>query len=64
VLIGPLLPEGLGTLAITLTTGAILVYQWFVIRTALQTTSGVALMLLLVDLVITSLINMGANRVF
>ena len=64
VLIGPLLPEVLGTLAITLTTGAILVYQWFVIRTALEATGGVALMLLLVDLIITSLINMGANRIF
>jgi hypothetical protein len=64
VLLNPLLPEILGTLAITLTTGAILVYQWFVIRTALETTGGVALMLLLVDLILTSMINMGADRVF
>jgi hypothetical protein len=63
VLLGPLLPSGLGTLLITLTTGAILVYQWFVIRTALQTTGGIALMLLLVDLVITSTINMAADRI-
>jgi hypothetical protein len=64
VLLGPFLPSGLGTLLITLTTCAILVYQWFVIRTALQTTGGVAVMLLLVDLAITSVINMGADRVF
>jgi hypothetical protein len=37
-------------------------YQWFVIRSALQTTGGIALMLLLVDLVVTSTINMGADR--
>lgn len=64
VLLGPLLPDVLATLLITLTTGAILVYQWFVIRTALQTTGGIALMLLLIDLVITSMINMGADRLF
>ena len=63
VLLGAFLPRGLGTLLVTLTTGAILVYQWFVIRTALQTTGGVALMLLLVDLVITSTVNIGADRI-
>ena len=63
VLLGALLPGGLGNLLVTLTTGAILVYQWFVIRTALQTTGGVALMLLLVDLLITSSINLGADQV-
>jgi hypothetical protein len=63
VLLGPVLPGALGTLLITLTTGAILVYQWFVIRSALQTTSGIALMLLLVDLVITAVINIGTDRV-
>jgi hypothetical protein len=63
VLFGMILPEGLGTLLVTLTTGAILVYQWFVIRTALQSSGGIALMLLLVDLVVTSLISAGADRV-
>ena len=63
VLLAAILPDGLGTLVVTLTTGAILVYQWFVIRTALQSSGGVALMLLLVDLVVTSLISAGADRV-
>lgn len=62
VLLALVLPQGLGTLVVTLTTLAILVYQWFVIRTSLQTTGGVALMLLLVDLVITTMINAGADR--
>lgn len=63
VLLGPVFPGGIGALVITLMTGAILVYQWFVIRSALQTTAGIALMLLLVDLVITAVINIGTNRV-
>jgi hypothetical protein len=63
VLLGVILPEGLNTLVVTLTTGAILVYQWFVIRTALQSSGGIALMLLLVDLVVTSMISAGADRV-
>jgi hypothetical protein len=63
ILLGPLFPELLATLLMTLTTGAILGYQWYVIRTALQTTGGIALMLLLVDLVVTSTVNFGADRV-
>jgi hypothetical protein len=63
VLLGVILPEGLSTLVVTLTTGAILVYQWFVMRTALRTTGGIALMLLLVDLVVTTLISAGTDRV-
>lgn len=62
LLLGLIVPEGLATLLVTLTTLAILIYQWFVIRTALETTGGIALMLLLVDLVITSMINAGADR--
>jgi hypothetical protein len=62
VLLGPVLPEVVAALLVTLTTGAILAYQWFVIKTALQTSGGIALMLLLVDLVVTSTINLGANR--
>jgi hypothetical protein len=62
LLLGVIVPEGLGTLIVTLTTLAILIYQWFVIRTALETTGGIALMLLLVDLVITTMINAGADR--
>jgi hypothetical protein len=63
VLLGVILPQAFGTLLVTLTTGAILVYQWFVIRTALQSSGGIALMLLLVDLVVTSIISAGADRV-
>jgi hypothetical protein len=63
ILLGGILAAAFGTLLVALTTLAILVYQWFVIRTALQTSGGIALMLLLVDLVITSIISAGADRV-
>jgi hypothetical protein len=63
VLLGVILPQALGTLLVTLTTGAILVYQWFVIRTALQSSGGIALMLLLVDLVATSMISAATDLV-
>jgi hypothetical protein len=63
VLLGVIVPAALGTLLVTVTTIAILVYQWFVIRTSLRTSGAMALMLLLVDLVITSMISAGADRV-
>jgi hypothetical protein len=62
LLLGLVLPEAPGRWLVALTTGALLVYQWFVIRTALQTSGLVALMLLLVDLVITSMISAGTDR--
>ena len=62
VLLGLIMPQGLGTFIVTIPTLAILTYQWFVIRTSLQSTGGIALMLLLIDLVITSMINAGADR--
>lgn len=61
VLLGTIAPGAFGGWLVLLATGAILAYQWFVIRTALQTTSGVALMLLLVDLLLTSAVNMAAD---
>lgn len=56
LLLGSILPTALGTLLVVLSYAAILVYTWFVIRTALQTTGGIALMLLLVDVVLGRLI--------
>ena len=49
-------------LIMMLVTGGILFYQWFVTRSALQTTGGVALMLVLVDLVLNSAIHVSADR--
>ena len=42
VLIGSLLGQAIGPLLVLMAMGAILVYEWFVIRSALQTTSMIA----------------------
>jgi hypothetical protein len=57
------LPTLVAGMLLAIITIAILFYQWFVIRTALQSSGGIALMLLLVDLVVTSMISAGADRV-
>ena len=56
------LPSPLSGLVLTLTTVSILFYQWFVTRTALQTTGGVALALVLLDLLLNTVINLSAER--
>jgi hypothetical protein len=58
-LVAPGLLDGL---VLLLVTGGILFYQWFVTRAALQSTGGVALMLVLVDLVLNTAINVSAER--
>lgn len=63
VAIGLVVPGVLEGLLLLVVTGAILFYQWFVTRTALQTSGGVALMLVLVDLVLNTAINLSAERI-
>jgi len=46
---------------VTIATVAILFYQWFVVRTALDTSGGIALALVLVDLFVNSMINLTAE---
>jgi hypothetical protein len=62
LLLGVALPDLLEGLLMLMVTGGILFYQWFVTRSALQTTGGVALMLVLVDLVLNSAIHVSAER--
>jgi hypothetical protein len=62
VLIGLALPGLLEGLIMLLVTGGILFYQWFITRSALQTSGGIALMLVLIDLVLNSAINATADR--
>lgn len=57
-----ILPSPLSGLVLTLVTVSILFYQWFVIRTALQSTGGVALALVLLDLLLNTVINLTAER--
>jgi hypothetical protein len=42
-------------------TGGVLFYQWYIVRTALQTTGGIALALVLIDLVLNMTINLSAD---
>jgi len=62
LLLGFLIPGMLGGLLLFVITCAVLFYQWFVTRTALQTTGGVALLMVLVDLVLNTAINLSADR--
>lgn len=62
LLLGFLFPGMLGGLLLVVITCAVLFYQWFVTRTALQTTGGVALLMVLVDLVLNTAINLSADR--
>jgi hypothetical protein len=56
------LPGPLAGLLVTAVTVSILFYQWFVTRTALETTGGIALALVLVDLLLNTVINLSAER--
>ena len=62
VAIGMAAPEVFDGLLPLLVTGAILFYQWFVTRAALESTGGVALLLVLVDLILNGAISLSADR--
>jgi hypothetical protein len=61
VLLSLVLPGLLAGLVITMVTVGVLFYQWYVVRTALETTGGIALALVLVDLVLNLAINLSAD---
>lgn len=56
------LPPGLREPVLVLAIGAILLYEWFVARTALATTGGVAAGIVVVDLLLAISINLAAER--
>ena len=62
MILGLALPGVLAGLIMLIVTGGVLFYQWFITRSALQTTGGVALMLVLIDLVLNSAISVSADR--
>mgnify|MGYP000393801008 CR=1 FL=1 len=53
VLVGMVLPAQLRTMGLLAATLAVLTYQWFVIRTALATTSVIALGLVVIDVLLS-----------
>jgi hypothetical protein len=57
-----LLPSGVRGPVLVAVIGAILAYEWFVARTALETTGGVAVGIVLVDLLLGVGINVAADR--
>jgi hypothetical protein len=61
VLVGTILPAELRTLALFVATLAVLTYQWFVIRTALATTSATAFGLVVVDILISVMLSRGLD---
>jgi hypothetical protein len=62
MVLGVVIPGVLNGLILLIITVGILFYQWFVTRTALQTTGGIALLLVLVELVLNTAINLSADR--
>jgi hypothetical protein len=55
------LPSLLAGMLLVVVTIAILFYQWFVTRAALQTSGGIALVLVLMDLAVNTAINVSAE---
>jgi hypothetical protein len=62
ILLARALPPGLGDLILMAVMLAAIAYQWFITRTALQTSGSIALMLVLFDLVLNIMINLAADR--
>jgi uncharacterized membrane protein YobD (UPF0266 family) len=59
--IGSLAPGDLRSPLLLAALAAVMVYQWFVIRTALQTSGGIALAFLVIDVLLSRLINLSAD---
>lgn len=61
VLAGTLMPSQLRALALLVATLTVLAYQWFVIRTALGTSSGTALGLVVIDVLLSLALSRGLD---
>lgn len=61
LLVATFAPFDIRTPLLTIALVLVLVYQWFVIRTALQAGGGIALGLVVIDLIVSRLINLGAD---
>jgi hypothetical protein len=62
VLLGALLPEATGAALATAATLAALAYQWLVVKTALEAPGQVAAGFVLLDVVLSALVNTGTDR--
>ncbi|MGI9436595.1 MAG: hypothetical protein ACR2Q4_17500 [Geminicoccaceae bacterium] len=59
-----MLPEGPAQLIVFVITVGVIVYQWFVMRTALQTTSGIALAFVLFSILLSVMLQRITDRIF
>ena len=59
-----ILPVALSTFLGLLVTGALLFYQWFIARTALQASPALALLVVVVDLLLGLTVTLGVDRLF
>lgn len=62
-IVGFVLPAHLQTIVLFAVTIAVLVYQWFVVRTALETTGGVAIGVVVIDLLLSILVSRAVDAV-
>ena len=62
MLLGALLPEATGAALATAATLAALAYQWLVVKTALEAPGQVAAGFVLLDVVLSALVNSGTDR--
>ncbi len=61
MLVGNLLPDGLQGPLLLAATLVAFVYEWFVIRTALETTAGIAAGLVVIDVLLSSIMSLGTT---
>jgi hypothetical protein len=61
LLLASLLGGPAASLILLIATVAVLFYQWFVIRTALETNGGTAAMLVAIDVMLSSVVSRGAE---
>ena len=59
-----LLPTPLNTFLGLMITGALLIYQWFIARTALGAAPMLALTVVMIDLMLGLIITLGGERLF
>jgi hypothetical protein len=59
LLVASLAGGGLGTLFLLAAAFGVLLYQWFVVRTALDTTAGLAAMLVAIDMLLSTVVSRG-----
>ena len=61
MLVSSLLPDSLHSSLLLLATLVALVYEWFVVRTALETSISIAIGLVVIDILLSSIMSLGTS---